>query len=211
MTSSDSDTSKASGNPLSHGAQPWSALIEAVGPASMLVAIEGRLGVELRQRVQPEDIWQETLMHAWRDREQCQWSDVRGFRRWLLGIADHRIADAHDFFQAQKRSGKREQPLVRPGSVADGTWFGEPSGSTTPSRLAVQREQADHMGAALQAVPVDMREVLRLRLFEGMTIPEIATRLGIGESAAKHRYRKGAELYRDRLHRHLHTPPERES
>ncbi len=202
----------SSANPLlaedPHG---WANLIDALGPASMLVAIQGRLGKDLRERIQAEDIWQETLMHAWRDRLQCKWTDVRGFRRWLLGIADHRIADARDFFNAAKRTSKREQPLVYGGSSGADSWIGEPMRSTPPGRVAVQREQADQMMRALAAVPGELREVLRLRLFEGLSIPEIAAKLAIGESAAKHRYRRGAVLYRDHLHRRISPTSQRES
>lgn len=212
MTSPDREKPEAAANPLL-GEDPyaWANVIEALGPASMLVAIQGRLGKDLERRLQAEDIWQETLLHAWRDRARCLWTDVRGFRRWLLGIVDHRIADARDFFTAQKRTSARERPLVRPSPFDSGTWHSELLRSTTPSRVAVQREQADQMLRALSAVPPELREVLRLRLFDGHTIHEIAEQLGIGESAAKHRYRKGAALYRDNLHRRLRSSTDGES
>jgi len=196
---------------LSDGSRTWERLIEAVGPASLLVVIDHRLGPALRGRTSAEDIWQETLLHAWRDRDQCSCADVAGFRRWLLGIADHRIRDARDFHDAAKRTSRREQAIARPASNGDGSWGAEPMRTTTPSRIAVQREQADQMQLALAGLPEDLRAVLLLRLFEGQTIPEIALRLGIGESAAKHRYRKAAVLYRDRLHRRLHPPSGRDS
>lgn len=211
MTTPEHDPKSASDNQLlADDPQAWAVLIDDLGPASMLVAIEGRLGVDLRSRVQAEDIWQETLLHAWRDRARCVWTDVRGFRRWLLGIIDHRIADARDFFGAKKRAVERERPLARDTMLDGGPWEAELMRSTTPSRVAVQREQADQMMQALAAVPDTMREVLRLRLFEGLTINEISERLEIGESAAKHRYRKAATIYRDNLHRRLASRSDRE-
>lgn len=171
----------------------------------MLVVIEGRMGVDLRRKVSAEDIWQETLLHAWRDRAQYQWTGVPGFRRWLLGIADHRIHDAHDFFSAAKRESSREDRIGRSIPGHGSTWQNEPVRTTTPSRLAVHREQADQMGRALGELPEELRSVLRLRLFEGLTMDEVAAELDIGSSAAKHRYRKAAAMYRERLFRRLGT------
>ncbi|MCR9243482.1 MAG: sigma-70 family RNA polymerase sigma factor [bacterium] len=211
MASSDS-TPVPSANPLcGENANGFADLIEAVGPASMLVAIGARLDRGLRQRVQPEDIWQETLLHAWRDRAQCIWSDLRGFRRWLLGIADHRIADARDFHSAQKRATDRER-VIRPRTAGEThaaeAFASEPGRSTTPSRLAVQREQADQMQLALEGLPPELREVLRLRLFEGLTSKEVATALDLGESAVKHRYRKAAAHYRAGLRQRMRSSPD---
>ncbi|MCB9891906.1 MAG: sigma-70 family RNA polymerase sigma factor [Planctomycetes bacterium] len=191
-------------NPLEgNDPQAWAALVEAVGLASLLVVIEVRMGPELMARVGAEDILQETLLHAWRDRTQCDWTGVAGFRRWLLGILDNRIRDARDYFAAAKRASDREQPLVQTGSERGSCWEHEPWRSTTPSRMALHREQAEQMARALASVPDELRDVLRLRLFEGLTMEECANQLGIGLSAAKHRYRKGAALYRADLFRRL--------
>ena len=55
------------------------------------------------------------------------------------------------------------------------------------------------MRDALAALPVDVCEVVRLRLFEQLQIDEIAERLQIGPSAVRHRFRRGAELYKAAL------------
>jgi RNA polymerase sigma-70 factor (ECF subfamily) len=96
--------------------------------------------------------------------------------------------------------------------------------STTPSRLVVYREQAAAMQAAMNELPEDVRDVIRLRLVEQLTLETIAQVLGLGVAAVRHRFRKGAELYRTRLrsslsgfshHRSVHprdsAPPGRPS
>ncbi|MCB9883234.1 MAG: sigma-70 family RNA polymerase sigma factor [Planctomycetes bacterium] len=182
----------------------WNRLVESVGPASLLLVIDSRLGPMLRGKLNAEDVLQDALLHAWRDRASCAWTDLGGFRAWLLGIIDHRLLDARDYYSAQKRRVDREQPIQRalPGL---GTWRDEPIRTTTPSRLAMHREQAEVMRASLENVPSDWRDVVRLRLFEGKSVTQVASELGIGDSAAKHRYRKGIDCYRRALHRHLRT------
>jgi RNA polymerase sigma-70 factor (ECF subfamily) len=192
-------------NPLqSPSPEAWERLIEAVEPASLLVVIEQRMSGVLRRVQTAEDIFQEALLHAWRDRRGFEWRGVKSFRSWLLTIIDHRIHNAADRQAAAKRAG-----VVTVASLPafDGaTTFAEPgfpSGSTTPSRLAIYREQADLMGRALAGLPDEQREVVRLRLFEQASLEEIAARLGLGMSAVRHRFRKGSELYAKRLERAL--------
>ncbi|HWL93156.1 MAG TPA: sigma-70 family RNA polymerase sigma factor [Phycisphaerae bacterium] len=185
-------------NPLaSSSPREWDALIEAVGPASLLVVIESRMSHPLKRECAAEDILQESLMHAWRDRSACQWRGVRSFRSWLLTIIDNRLREAADRMMAQKRGGGR-QPVSAGGGPPDAfTAFSDwgPVGSTTPSRVAIFREQATAMQAAVAKLPEELREVVRLRLFEQLGIEEIAGQLGIGEAAVRHRFRKGAEIY----------------
>lgn len=201
MTSKPGALFESAVNPLlDESPGTWSRLIDAVGPASMLVVIAARLGGRLADKYSPEDIWQETLLHAWRDRAQCEWRDTTSFRRWLLGIIDHRIRDLATHENARKRgegqAARVACDLVGPedGSSLDWQWAG-PSPATTPSRAAQASERASAMRDALQALPEEWREVVRLRLFEDRPLREIAQQLNLGLSAVAHRFRKGAEEY----------------
>jgi RNA polymerase sigma-70 factor (ECF subfamily) len=165
----------------------------------MVVAIEARMSAQLRARCSPEDIWQETLLHAWRDRASCEWQGVRAFRRWLLQIAEHRVQNLADREHALKRGGaplplERVSPAGASEEGAPSTFAG-PVATTTPSRAASDAEQARRMRRALDALPEELRVVVQLRLFDELTFEEAATRIGITVSGVRHRFRRGFELY----------------
>jgi RNA polymerase sigma factor (sigma-70 family) len=194
-------------NPLRSGSgADWDRLIEAIGPASLLAVIELRMNPALKRCHAAEDVFQEALLHAWRDRAKHEWRGLKSFRNWLLTIVDRRICDLADQVQAQKRGGGA---VVAPFSALAGSDSAGPSplpwDSTTPSRIAVYREQADAMRAALASLPDDVREIVQLRLFEQLAVEEIAQRLNLGMSAVRHRFRKGAELYQRKLVAELGT------
>ena len=191
-------------NPLeSDSPDVWERLVHAVGPASLLVIIRSRMSILMRQRVGEEDIFQEALLRAWRDRQQCQWRGIKAFRSWLLTLIDHCIADAASYAARLKRGGG-EQPVPF-STLTAGSESRESAvpqalvASTTPSRLAVYKEQAAAVEEALASLPEDLQPVVRFRLIEQLPIEEVAVRLGIGPSAVRHRLYKGAELYRARL------------
>ena len=176
----------------------WTRWIEAANPAALLVAIATRLATSgLRGRVGAEDVWQETLLRAWQARRGFTWSDTPSFRRWLLRIAENCITDLLRHETAERRDFRRHVVPVDPpaGSSHPAVEGAEPWSSTTPSRVAEERERAARMRAALELVPEDLREIVRLRLFEELLIEEIAARLALGVSAVRHRFRKGADCY----------------
>jgi RNA polymerase sigma-70 factor, ECF subfamily len=188
----------------------WDQLVEAVDPAALLLVIDRRMGASLRDGHTSEDILQEALLHAWRDRARFEWRGIASFRSWLLSIIDHRLHDAADRNSAEKRAAGR--PPVAFSVLGDGgaTTSAEvdfPAGSTTPAKLAAYREQAAAMHAALEGLPEELREVVRLRIFEQCTLEEIARRLDLGFSAARHRFRRGSELYVQRLRATLGSLP----
>lgn len=193
---------------LSGEPEVWDRLLESVGPASILLVIRQHMGATLRRGLTAEDLWQETLLHAWSDRARFEWRGLASFRRWLIQIALHRIHDASDRAQAAKRGGGLEARALEGGDGHDGRSFLEGLarlGSTTPSRLASLREEAGRLHAALASVPEELREVVRLRLFEELTMEEVAERTGLGLSGARHRFRKGAALYEQALRKILPT------
>lgn len=187
----------------------WASVVQAANPAALLVAIRVRLGPTLAELVVPDDIWQETLLRAWRQRAAFHWQGVSAFRRWLLSIAEHCVEDCRDRFKAGERDAARTRRWAAIGA-ADGE-VAEPWASTTPSRVASTRELAAAMQGALESLPDEVREVVRLRLFDELMIDEIAERLSLGASAVRHRFRRGVEVYRDRLRALITTsrrPPE---
>ena len=124
-------------------------------------------------------------------------------------IIAHRILDAADHGSAGKRAGGPAVPFSSLDGTGATTTAGEgglPAGSTTPSRLAAYREEAEVMRVALAGLPEEFREIVGLRLFEQCPLEEIAARLDLGVEAVRHRFRKGSELYVRRLRTALGPP-----
>ncbi|MBI3844933.1 MAG: sigma-70 family RNA polymerase sigma factor [Planctomycetes bacterium] len=142
------------------------------------------MGPLLRERTTPEDILQDALLQAWRDRLRCEWRGRRAFRNWILTIIDNRIRDTHELEQAAKRGGGAVVSFsALCTSASDDSNPSSPPlaiASTTPSRIALYKERAMAMQSALQSLPDDVRDIVRLRLFEQRTFDDIATHLGIG-------------------------------
>ncbi len=169
----------------------WCRLVDAANGASLLVVIRSKMSPLMLSRHAPEDVLQESLLQAWRDRAGASFDSAPAFRSWLLTIIDHRIRDLAEHDGASKRGGGHAPVPIDHAA--------EPSGSTTPARLAVFREQAAAMIEALEAVPSEYRDVVRLRLFHQMPLAQIAEGLNIGLGAVRARFRHGAIIYRERL------------
>ena len=183
----------------------WYELIRSVHEAGLLVSIRHRLGVRLSQLFDAEDVLQEVLQRVWVQRHSIEWRGLAAFKSYLLTAANHRIRDLADHLNAQKRGGEKtiHSFSVLGGDTPEGVPYPGPWLTTTPSRLAILREQADTIEAALASVDSDCREVVRLRLFEGESVSEIGTRIGLGSSGVRHRLRRGLHAYREALRKQL--------
>lgn len=191
------DFSETAPNPLeSDDPGVWGALIDASGPESLLVFIERRLSSKLRARYQPEDLLQESLLQVWRDRFRFQWRGIRRFRAYVQAVIENRIRDIAERDSALKRGVHRTISIH---GSENGVRFSDPISTTTSGRVMSRRETARRMSRALESLDPAVREVVYLRLFEERSMPEIAEQIGIGLSAAKHRFRRGAEEYRSIL------------
>jgi RNA polymerase sigma factor (sigma-70 family) len=179
----------------------WDRLIESVGGDALLVVIEREMGRAVGLHSTAEDVWQETLALAWRDREQHSWESVRAYRAWLLAIARNQVAALARRMAADKRGGGEATGLFSDltGGGAQPLSALQPAGSTTPSALAGARERSHILGEALASLPEDFEPVVRLYLFEERPMQQIADELGLGLAAAWYRFRKGSELYAQAL------------
>ncbi|MCE9635330.1 MAG: RNA polymerase sigma factor [Planctomycetes bacterium] len=179
----------------------FDALLESVGPEEILVIIARAMGPALRGRFEPEDVWQETLASAWKDRATHTWESPTAYRRWLVVIAKNRIHDLARAGSRLKRGGENATGLFSERKPAESVSLADvlPAGSVTPSRVAQHNERSRLMLAALDELPADVEPVVRLHLFEDRTMESIAEELGIHLAAAWRRLRKGVTIYRERL------------
>lgn len=174
----------------------WSELLEAMGPASLLLIVEQRLSSALRRRYSAEDVLQEAFLLAWRDHHRLEWRGLSAFRRWFLTVLDRRILDLAKYESAGKRTGVPSDGSLSAESPEEHALF---LSSTTPSRVLARREEADRLRAALAALPSDFRQVAVLRLLERSSVEEVAEALSIGVAAVKYRMSRALAILRELL------------
>ena len=175
----------------------WEEIVGSLNPAAMQVVIGASMSKKLREHCSPEDIWQETLTHAWRDRTQHRWSGPGAFRAWLFEIARNRIRETVRNLATEKRgSGARTARFseLAVSSSTSSVAARLPLDSQTPSRIVSKEEKITATREAVAALPPELGEIVRMHLLEEQTMEEIAAKLGIGLSAAWHRFRKGSEM-----------------
>lgn len=171
--------------------------VDALDHAALLLVVADMIGPELRLRVAPEDVVQTTLERACRDHAQHTFVDPRSFRAWLIQIARHAICDIADHLRAGKRGGGRPQASLDESGMS----HLHPLVSSTPSRIAMEKERATAMEDALAALPPELSTLVRGHLFGQRTMAELAAEQEINLATAWSRFRRGAALFRQALAR----------
>ncbi len=158
--------------------------------------LDGRIAV----RIDASDIIQQTFLEAHRSFQQFAGQDARQLTAWLEGILDHKVAGAiRDHALLQKRNVRRDRSMDDShGGMAplkqelDG-------GLSTPSQKAIRGEQEQLLMQALNVLPNDQREAVRLRHLEGWALSDIARHLGRSPSATAGLIKRGMQALRRQL------------
>jgi RNA polymerase sigma-70 factor (ECF subfamily) len=137
----------------------------------------------LRNRTDAEDVLQETFLQVWH--QAGRFDPVRGCAEaWVLLLARSRAIDR-----------LRKRPAA-PDAASP-----EPAGAPDPGRDLERGEEAGQVRAAVNGLPAEQRDLIRLAFFDGLTHTEIARRLGLPLGTVKTRIRLGMNRLRDRMAR----------
>ncbi|QQE13376.1 sigma-70 family RNA polymerase sigma factor [Planctomycetota bacterium] len=156
---------------------------------------------KIRDRHRAEDLTQECMMKAVRAIRKEGSKPRQRVRAWLFVIARHVVLDYLRY--KQRRNGgelslegvSESQGQDERGNV--GGWIeGREEG---PSEAMEQDEARDKVKLALAALPEDQRDVIELRMWDGLSFGEIANVLDIPEATAKSRMRYGLSKLHDLL------------
>jgi RNA polymerase sigma-70 factor (ECF subfamily) len=149
--------------------------------------VRRRLGPALRSRLESGDVVQEAVVEFLRHGPPFLVSDEQQFRRLAARVVENVIGHQYDWFTAQRRELQRERPLPSE-DVLDLDARRAMDG--TPSKEAQRHEREACVRLGLELLAAQDREAILLREWEGRSLAEMGTHLGISEDAARMRYKR---------------------
>ena len=157
------------------------------------------LSDRLQRRVDASDIVQQTFLIAHRCFEQFRGESDPELIAWLRQILNQNVQEAvRRHVHAQQRTISQEVSLQSAGTTS--LPFDPPASDPTPSRVVARSESASALQAALDSLPEDQRQAVRLKHIEGRPVAEIAQTLGKSEAAVAGLLRRGVVALRQKLH-----------
>jgi RNA polymerase sigma-70 factor (ECF subfamily) len=159
---------------MANGADSWSVWLDEHGAALVLLARQWAAS-----HADAEDVVQEAFVRFWRAR-----ASVEEPLAYLYACVKHCALDAQ---RGQQRRQRRELATARPESQP---LFAAPI-EQDERRVAIE--------AALRNLPTNQAEVLVMKIWGGLTFPQIAVALGISANTVASRYRYALAKLREQL------------
>ncbi|MBN1441330.1 MAG: sigma-70 family RNA polymerase sigma factor, partial [Planctomycetes bacterium] len=135
-------------------------------------------------RLDLDEIVQDTFVRAYESLRSFRGDDIPSFARWLMGIA--RIA----VIRAASPPGA--------GQLALGDGIAAEAGAS-PSAALRREERFERLQVSLDTLTGDYREVLYLARIEGLSMKEIADRMGRSPEAVKKLFGRALAKLRERF------------
>jgi RNA polymerase sigma-70 factor (ECF subfamily) len=148
-----------------------------------------RLYLETGDTHRAEDLVQETFLLAFRSLRSLD--EPKGFRAWLLKIAQNVAIDAARRELLRKRYAVKQIEQLKTGDATDG--------STQPPEIVAREELRNKVLAVLRSLPEEYRLPLTLRYISGADYEAICTQLGLTNGSLRGLLHRGLKLLRSRL------------
>jgi RNA polymerase sigma-70 factor, ECF subfamily len=137
-----------------------------------------------RGHLEPEDIVQEAFAAAWPKMPEMRFNGFEAFQAWLRTVAENKVIDVRRALLADKRDIRREvnRAVGQSRSYAD-LLNGLMVAGSTPTRQVARKEAIAVLMVQMAQLPQDYRQVIQLRIIQGLPASEIAGLLGRSEDA----------------------------
>jgi RNA polymerase sigma-70 factor (ECF subfamily) len=163
----------------------------------LLLLARMQLDIRPRQKVDPSDVVQQTLLEAHAKRGQFEGNDA-GLAAWLRTALANNIRDSLRKLRRQKRDVSRERSLeaaVEQSSQRLGEWLA--ADCSSPSMKAIRNEDLLRLADALMQLAEDQREAVALHHLQGWKIGEVAEHLDRTEAAVAGLLHRGLRKLRE--------------
>jgi RNA polymerase sigma-70 factor (ECF subfamily) len=138
--------------------------------ARLRALVVSRLGVRLALDVDPDDVYQETILRALKDVTRLEWRGEGSFLRWLGGIVENVILEL-----ARERA--REKCVSLEADLA--------GRDVSPSRAARREDRLERLERSLESLSPDHRQVILLVRIRGLSFEEAGSLMGRSSGAVK--------------------------
>lgn len=150
----------------------------------LLLVANQELSPALQRKIGPSDLVQETFVQLQENLGQFHGSSEQELLAWARRILLNGIRDVQRRYHAEMRDVNREQPLV--GDSVLGVKGTDPEeGNPGPGSVAMERETCGELQAAIQRLPGEYQEVLRLRTWEHRSFSEVGAVMNRSADAAR--------------------------
>lgn len=166
----------------------------------LLLLARTHLGLRARNRMEPSDIVQQTLLEAHQKRGDFRGGSEAEMAAWLRRILACNLADAARAIGRAKRDVARERSLEAALEESSVRMFGLVAAQqSSPSQQAQRHEQLVELAGALAQLPEDQRTAVELKHLQGQSVADIAQLMGRSETAIGGLLRRGLKKLRELL------------
>ena len=136
-----------------------------------------------RDRGLAEDLVQEAFLRVWRGMPSFRGGG--NFKAWIVRILVNHV------MSERRKKRVREEPLVEAIASSQNPEAGE--------KLVLRKEERDRVRRSLEKLPQEQREVVVLRYYTDLTVPQIARTLGWRQGTVKSRLHRALDHLREVL------------
>lgn len=160
------------------------------------------MSASLRGTLSVEDILQQAFVQAARNIDRFKPTANGSFCAWLKVIAENQLLDAVKALKRKKRGGGRHRvrcPGEGQSSSVDDLIELMSDGRDSPSRVIARRQAVHAIKDAMDGLPSDQCEAIRLHYFDRKTMPEIAVVMDRTPAAIRGLMHRAKRALRDTL------------
>lgn len=155
------------------------------------------LPAELRAKIGPSDLVQETAVDMHRDFAQFTGTTAEECFAWLREILRHNVIDAvRHYRESLKRNVTLEVSLTSPPACNNAALVER---TRQPDGSAIRREEAATLNDVLGRLPAEYRRVLQLRYWSGMSFVDMAPLLDRSPDAVRKLWYRAVERLQNEL------------
>lgn len=166
----------------------------------LLLFARVNLGEPLRGKLDASDIVQQTLLDAHRQRQQFRGQTPAEMAGWLRRMLACNLADAVRALRRDKRDVRRERSLdaaLDESASRLDAWLAAEQSS--PSEHAIHSEEVLQVADAVAQLPDAQSDAIVLHYWQGLTLAEVAQRLGRTPAAVAGLLQRGLKALRTLL------------